>query len=213
MTLAEATAPTCTICRHGLYADELTAYACRPCTDRIDLNLRALAGADGLYALLGGRLMPGSSSGGPAVSGSKTPPLPLRLEPLNLLARGGVVTILQTWLIDWHERLDYRHPRWDGDLRQQCDQVVQRLRTLLPWAAGEHPAVDEFAREVSHLRRQCEQQTTGERPARTVPVACPCGQTLRITLDTSGARCITCGTQYGHGELMNLPLAERRIAA
>lgn len=219
MTLAaptaptEPTAPTCTICHHGLYADELTAYACRPCADRIDLNLRALAGPAGLYALLGGRLMPGSSSGGPAVSGSKTPPLPLRLEPLSLMARGGVVTILQTWLIDWHDRLDYLHPRWDGDLQQQCDQVVQRLRTLLPWAADKHPAITEFAHEVGQLRRQCEAQVSGERAPRRIPVTCPCGQTLRITLDTAGARCVGCGAQYGHGELMNLPLAERRIAA
>ncbi|MFD7861838.1 hypothetical protein [Streptomyces sp. NPDC059783] len=212
MSLDDATAPACTICHRSLYADELTAYACRPCTDRVDLDLRALAGADGLYARLGTRLAPGSSSGGPAVSGSRTAPLPLRLEPLSLMARGGVVTVLQTWLVDWHELLGWNHPRWRGGLQQQCDDVVHALRVNLPWAAGSHPAVAEFAHEVGQLRRQCERQITGDRPARIVPVACPCGTVLRITLDTAGARCAGCGAQYGHTELMQLPLAARAAA-
>lgn len=204
---------TCTVCHRDLYADELNHQACRPCTDRVGLDLAALAGPDGLYARLADSLHPGSSSGGPAVSGSRTAPLPVRLDPLSLAARGGIVTILQTWLIDWHDLLGYRHPRWEGDLQQQCDQAVKRLRVLLPWAAEAHGAFDEFAREVSHLRRQAETATGGERPPRRVPVACPCGHILRITLDTAGVRCPGCSTQYGHTEVLELPLAERRAAA
>ncbi|MFD6553747.1 hypothetical protein [Streptomyces sp. NPDC058398] len=201
---------TCTVCLRDLYADELTHQACRPCTDRVDRDLTALAG---LYARLADSLHPGSSSGGPAVSGSRTAPLPVRLDPLSLAARGGIVTILQTWLIDWHEALGYRHPRWEGDLQQQCDQAVKRLRVLLPWAAEAHGAFDEFAREISQLRRQAEAASGGERPPRRVPVACPCGQILRITLDTPGVKCPGCSTQYGHDEAFGLPLAERRAAA
>lgn len=203
---------SCTVCHRDLYADELGYQACRPCENRTDLHLRALAGPDGLYAKLAHRLAPGSSSEGPAVSGSRTAPLPVRLEPLSLLARGGVVTILQTWLIDWHELLGWNHPRWQGDLAGQLDQVVKALRTNLTWAAREHPAFAEFAHEVGHLRRQCEAQVTGEKRARVVPVACPCGQTLRITLDTAGVRCPTCDTQYGHTEALSLPLAQRAAA-
>ncbi|MER5461637.1 hypothetical protein ABT010_13305 [Streptomyces sp. NPDC002668] len=204
---------TCTVCHRDLYADELGCQACRPCTDRTDQHLRALAGTDGLYAQLSGRLMPGSSSGGPSVSGSRTAPLPLRMEPLSLMARGGVITILQTWLIDWHELLGWTHPRWQGDLQQQLDQVVKALRVNLQWAAAEHPAFAEFAMEVGQIRRQCEGQVTGEKPPIRVPVACPCGTVLRITMDSPGHRCGGCGEQYGHTELMNLPLAERRTAA
>ncbi|WP_392971094.1 hypothetical protein [Streptomyces sp. LN245] len=204
---------TCTVCLRDLYADELTHQACRPCTDRVGLDLAALAGPNGLYARLADSLTPGGSSSGPAVSGSRTAPLPVRLGPLSLAARGGVVTVLQTWLIDWHDLLGYRHPRWEGGLQQQCDQVVGRLRVLLPWAAEAHGAFDEFARELRDLRRQCETATGGERQPRRVPVACPCGQTLRITLDTAGVRCPACSTQYGHAEALGLPLAERRAAA
>jgi hypothetical protein len=204
---------TCTVCHRDLYADELNHQACRPCTDRVNRDLTALAGPDGLYAELADSLTPGGSSGGPAVSGSRPAPLPVRLDPLSLAARGGVVTVLQTWLIDWHDLLGYRHPRWEGGLQQQCDQVVKRLRILLPWAAEAHGAFDEFAREVGQLRRQCEAATGGERQPRRVPVACPCGQTLRITLDTAGVKCPGCSTQYGHSEALGLPLAERRAAA
>lgn len=212
MHLDDATAPECTICLRGLYEHELTAHACRPCTERIDKNLRALAGADGLYARLAHVLAPGSSTSGPAVSGSRTAPLPVRLEPLSLAARGGVVTILQTWLCDWHEVLGYGHPRWDGGLQEQLDQVVSRLRVLLPWAAAEHPAVAEFASEVRILAAQCRSQVDGERPPRRVPVTCSCGHTLKVTLDTAGIRCPACETQYGHTEALQLPLAERRAA-
>jgi hypothetical protein len=190
--LDDAPAPACTICLRALYENELGHQACRPCTDRVDHNLRSLAGPEGLYARLTHHLRPGSSNGGPAVSGSRTAPLPVRLEPLSLAARGGVVTILQTWLVDWHDLLGYRYPRWEGDLQQQCDQAVHRLRTLLPWAA--------------------EAATGGEKPPRRVPVQCGCGQILRVTLDTAGVRCPACETQYGHSEALQLPLAERRAA-
>lgn len=210
--LDDATAPACSICHNGLYENERGHQACRPCTDRVDRDLRALAGADGLYARLTGSLHPGSSSGGPVVSGSRTAPLPVRLEPLSLAARGGVVTILQTWLIDWHDLLGYRHPRWDGDLQQQCDQVVHRLRVLLPWAAEAHGAFDEFAREVGQLRRHCEAATGGEKPARRFGVVCTCGATLRITIESPAMRCDNCLTQYDREGLFHLPLAERRAA-
>ncbi|MEU7377661.1 hypothetical protein [Streptomyces albidoflavus] len=203
------TTAACVVCHSALWQDELDRMACRRCTLRISDDLSALPG---LYEQLGGALAPGSRAGGPAVSGSRTAPLPLRLAPLSLSAKGGVVTVLQTWLVDVHELLEYPHPRWEGDLVGQCRQVVARLQLLLPWIAENHPAVDEFAREIRQLRGQCVAQVTGERPVRTVAVACPCGATLRITLDTLGRRC-TCGEQYGREALLGLPLAERREVA
>jgi hypothetical protein len=209
----DATAPVCTVCGTSLYTDELQHYSCRPCTNRTDMNLRALAGPAGLYAQLATRLMPGSGSGGPSVSGSRTAPLPLRLEPLSLMARGGVVTILQTWLIDWHEALGWTHPRWNGGMQAQCDQVVKALRVNLQWAAASHPAFADFAHEIGGLKRQCEQQITGERAERRISVACTCGSTMRVTVSTPGARCAHCGTQYGRGDVLELPLANRMMAA
>ncbi|WP_031095546.1 hypothetical protein [Streptomyces sp. NRRL S-15] len=211
MTLAENAA--CTICHRDLRDDELGRFVCPFCVDLIDQRLRALAGPKGLYARLSAQLAPGVGNGGPAVSGSRTAPVPVRLEVLTLMTAGGpVLGPLETWVRDWEAqgRADMCEA---GTLQQRVDHAVGTLRFNLAWAAGNHEAVDEFAREVHLMWRACERQITGERPARTVSVACPCGQTLRVTLDTAGARCPGCGGQYGHSELMELPLAERRIAA
>ncbi|MEU9333147.1 hypothetical protein AB0D49_08275 [Streptomyces sp. NPDC048290] len=125
------------------------------------------------------------------------------------MARGGVVTVLQSWLTDWHEHLGWRHPRWQGGLQQQLDQVVRALRTNLEWAASTHPAFGEFADEVHALVRQCERQITGERRERPISVNCPCGAVLRVTVSTPGARCRGCDTQYARTEVLDLPLAAR----
>ncbi|QLJ01504.1 hypothetical protein HZZ00_11030 [Streptomyces sp. NEAU-sy36] len=200
----------CIVCARELYDTEV--QTCRLCAERVASDLRALAGPDGLYARLADSLAPGSGSGGPAVSGSRTAPLPVRLGPLSLAARGGIVTVLQTWLIDWHDLLAYTHPRWDGDLQQQLDQVVGRLLNLLPWAAENHGAFDEFVGEVAGLVHQSRAATGEEKPPRRIGVQCACGTTLKVTLDTAGIRCPGCSTQYGHSEALRLPLSERRAA-
>lgn len=204
--------PACNACTRPLRQDELGRTACRICQGRADTALRQLPGRDGLYAKLATRLVPGRGGDGPAVSGSRTAPLPLRLEPLSLMARGGVVTVLQDWLVDWHEQLGWRHPRWNGGLQQQCDEAVKALRINLDWAASSHSAFGEFTQEISSLVRQCERQITGERAERPISVACPCGTTLRVTVSTPGCRCRGCGTQYARSEVLDLPLAQRAAA-
>lgn len=205
-------APSCCICHTGLYDDELDRQACRPCIRRTDENLLALAGARGLYAQLGQHLTPGSSSsGGPVVSGSRSAPIPVRLEPLSLLAKGGVVTILQTWVDDWADHGRAQRTR-GGPLQQQLDAAVSTLRFNLDWASAQHPAFNEFAREIWQIKRQCEGQITGERAPRQIPVACPCGQTLRITLDMDRITCSRCQEQYDHQAMLNLTPTRRAAA-
>jgi hypothetical protein len=128
------------------------------------------------------------------------------------MARGGVVTVLQAWQVDWHELLGWPHPRWQGGLQQQLDNAVKALRANLDWAATEHPAFGDFTHETHSLVRQCERQITGERPERPIAVACPCGTVLRVTVSTPGSRCRGCGTQYARTEVLDLPLAERSAA-
>jgi tRNA(Ile2) C34 agmatinyltransferase TiaS len=76
----------------------------------------------------------------------------------------------------------------------------------------EHPAVDEIAAELTKTVAQARRIITGEKPPRRIGVACHCGRTLKVTLDTAGVRCPDCSTQYGHSEALQLPLAERRAA-
>lgn len=201
--------PTCTACARQLRTDELGRVACRVCHSRADENLAALAGPDGLYAQLSACMAPGSTPKDGRAAGGRAAPLPVRLAPLDLAARGGVVTVLQSWLVDWHETLGWSHPRWQGDLQGQLDQVVDALRKNLDWAASSHPAFDEFAGEVSSLVRACRRQVTGERPERRIAVSCSCGGVLRVTVSTPGARCAGCGTQYDRVGVLDLPLAQR----
>jgi hypothetical protein len=221
-SLDDVTAPTCTVCHRGLYADELDAYACRSCQQHVDDTLAAIAGPPrrqdgrligGFYAALFGHLDPTPKAGRDGrVSGSRSPSLPIDVHLVDLQARGGPLAVLQTWVDDW---ASYGHAHLDtsGTQLQQADAAVKTLRFNLEWAARLHKAFDEFAREMRDIRRTCEVRTTGERPPRRIPVVCSCGTVLRITLYTAGARCPGCDTQYGHGELLDLPLDERRIAA
>lgn len=125
---------------------------------------------------------------------------------------GPVLGPLETWVWDWCE-----HGRAEvceaGTLQQRVDHAVGTLRFNLQWAVTSHPAVDEFSRETALIYRQRDAQVSGERRPRVIPVACPCGTTLRFTLDTAGCCCPGCGQQYGHSEVLQMPMAERRIAA
>ena len=192
-TLDDYTWPTCTVCTRNLWEDERDRQACRPCQNRADTNLAALAGpptydeegriVSGLYAALDHVLTPSGSRDGARASSSPGSQLPVRLEPLSLSAHGSIVTILQTWAEDWDQRMHREPPRWHGTLQQQCDQAVSKLRTDIEWAASRHPAFDEFHHEVAKLTRSCQRQITGEPPERRVTVACPCGGVIRIAID------------------------------
>jgi hypothetical protein len=209
--VTEEAAAFCVICPRSLYTDELGRYICRPCEQRIDGDLRELAGPGGLYARLCLRIHPGRSGDGPSVAGTRTAPVPVRLEVLNLTANGGIVSTLETWVEDW-ATYGLAQVGAGGGLQHRVDQAVSTLRLNLARAASAHPALDEFGREIWQLRRQCEGGINGERPPRRIPVTCPCGTILRVTLDTPGRQCGGCGQQYGHAEVLGLPLAERSAA-
>lgn len=203
----DTTTPTCTacvICHRGLLDHELGQYTCQLCRQRMDENLRLLAGPRGLYARLSTVLAPGTSTRGGRVSGSKTPPLPVRLGALSLVAEGGIPTILKSWARDW---ASYGKARtdWRGTLQQQVDQAVQTLRFNLEWAVSAHPAVDEFAREIAQLRGACEQQITGETPERRFTAYCAnCGGPIRIRLSTHNATCPDCGHHHDRTAITSL---------
>lgn len=224
-------APLCTSC-HGLLRDherrlDGTPYqGCDRCRRRVDADLAALAGepvydedgviVTGLYAALGGQLLPGSGGDGARTGRAAASRPPLNLGILSLQARGGIVTVLQTWQIDWHETLGLLHPRWSGDLQHQLDETVVELRRHLLWAASEHPAWQEFVTEVRQAADACRLQVTGERKERPIAVCCAadgCGGVILVTVSTPGARCGRCGTQYSRTEAVRLPVAARSATA
>lgn len=205
--------PACTRCAHDLRDDELGRLLCLRCEDRAAQQLAAIQGPRGLYAQLAYHLQRGGNSGGPAVSGSKAAPAPLRVDVLSLQCAGGpVLGPLEGWVRVW-EDAGHAELNEGGSLQERVDHACRTLRYNLRWAAEQHPAVDEFVKELDIIHRTLTGITAGEKPPRTVTVTCPCQQTLRVTLDVRALTCPSCRTEYGHSEVLRLPLAERRAAA
>lgn len=201
--------PCCLICRCGLYTDEAGRFTCRLCQDRGISMLRAMPA---LYVQLGDLLQPGAGRGEGRVSGSKSAPLPCSADILDLRTRGGLVTILASWEDAVRDELGYAAATFRGNYEQTLAGVVGFLIGNAPWIYSSFAAVDELHHELRRYHGQARRLVTGEKPAVRVPVACPCGKVLRVTLDSPGERCTNCGEQYGHSELMDLPLAARSAA-
>lgn len=202
----------CTCCHRTLRLDEVepsVRVACRLCETR---GVEALRTLPALYRQTAHQLQPGTSKQGGRVSGSKSAPMPCSEAVLNFRAAGGMVTVLAEWERAFRGELRYTEPPFRGDYQQTLDGVVQFLVNAAPWVYASFAAVDEYHREVQQIAGQARAIVTGEQPARRVTVTCHCGAPLRITLDTPGRRCGTCGQQYGWAELRQLPLAERTAA-
>lgn len=179
----------------------------RGCRERIDANLRELPQ---MYRQLGQALMPGRR-GGDGRSATRTAPLPCSLDTLDLLARGGIEGVVGGWARDLCEREQWDIPQF-GTISATVDWACGILGLNLAMICDEHPAIREMADELRQVVGQAQRIITGEKPPRRIGVACPCGHTLRVTLDTAGVRCPACSAQYGHSEALRLPLAERRAA-
>jgi hypothetical protein len=160
-----------------------------------------------LYAQLVVALEPGSSVG-TRVSCTRTPPLPLSLEPLWLQCRGGLVSILGTWETDWRERLGLPLNRARAGREQVLGtgpalaDIVWFLRTVLAWAVSEHPAIDEFATEVIDIIRAC-RATLGDVLGHMRIGRCPaqlgdrtCGRVLYADPYAASIRCDRCRTEW-----------------
>ena len=112
------------------------------------------------FAELAIALQPGSSDI-EHVAAAPTAALPLHVEPLSLLCRGGIIAILATWETDWRERRGLSEQPARAGREHQLDSgrvlvdVVRFLHTHLAWAATNHPAIDEFAGEVGDIIAAC----------------------------------------------------------
>lgn len=199
----------CTRCPRELRDDEAGRYLCQPCESRA---IAALTQIPTMYGQLSGLLHRGASTG-PAVSGSKTAPVPLRLDVLELqLETGPILAPLQAWVRDW-ETYGHAELNETGSLQDRVASACRTLRYNLGWAVEHHPASDEFAEELSSIHRTLQGVTSGERPARRLHAQCPCGNSFPFTVNTRGETCRGCGAEYERGEILRLPLADRRAAA
>jgi hypothetical protein len=107
-TLDEYSWPVCVTprCNRQLWANEAGRWACRPCED---FTAARIAELPSLFRQMNttAALMRGASRIGSGSSGSKTPPIPVRLEVLALVGPGGVAARLQAIEDAWRQALGW----------------------------------------------------------------------------------------------------------
>jgi hypothetical protein len=187
---------------------------CPGCVARTDDELTELPS---LYAALGDAMIRGSVPVGDRVSGgSRTPPIPVRLEPLSLRAHGGITAMLHSWEDDWRDILGWSARPFRGTVEQSLVGSVKFLRVNLPWCADAHPAPGEFMREVREWSASCRMQVYGPGDTRMIGV-CPtvaddgyaCGTALWANPYVEKIECRGCRTCWPRTSWIGLASAMR----
>ena len=214
----------CCICQRRQYE---RASVCNG--DRLWLD-RTLTEIVELYALLPANLLPGQAHG-QRVSGSREAPLPLRVDPLDLMmpARVGIVhdlwrdqtgqvsvaTILDLWVRDWRDVRD----RGEGLPVPTVLELTRWLGNRLDWACDDHPAVDEFAGEMRRLRGGLA-AVVGVKSDRVYVGPCPitddkgtCGAALTADPYLDIIRCPRCDTMWSRDKWLWLGMTIRAEVA
>jgi hypothetical protein len=197
---------TCAIC-----AKQTDRNTCQRCTNRISSQL-----ADILtyLALAEDELTPGRGGDGRSTERS----IGLRIEALNMVMGGDIIATLESWERVFREDWDYS-PYGPASLKRnrgKANQVEATLTGIVRFhrtnldRIAEHPAVDEFAREVgacwSNARDAANQQ-----PRQAWRVTCPadtdegeCGHHLRVTGQDFGGQvlCNKCRTHWHTDRLL-----------
>jgi hypothetical protein len=128
------------------------------------------------------------SKGAPRVSGSTDRPVPIRIDPTDLLASArpgslavaetglyasdqighlAVATELEFWARDWADTLGHHVPL------PTVHVLAGWLADRLDWACATHPALDEFAGKLHELRRALA-AAAGHLDARPETLSAPC---------------------------------------
>jgi hypothetical protein len=164
--VTEEPSGTCIVCARR---DPRYPPACDLCRQRTAARLWELRD---LHALLGAAVELGQS-GSERVSGSREVPVPLRLEPLDLMARAdqadrplfvrgllglddaqvgslSVATVLQTRCVEMSALLDGDAEEW-LTRRPDVPHMVSWLSRHLSWAWSDYPDVADLADEVTTL--------------------------------------------------------------
>ncbi|MFE3202190.1 hypothetical protein [Embleya sp. NPDC059237] len=144
------------------------------------------------------------------MSGTRTPPLPVQLEALNLRAPGGIVTILGEWEDDWRRLYGWSPAGPRGRAEEALDNTVRFLRNNLGWACRQHPAIGEFAGEIGDLITRCK-TACGKRSDAKYVGDCPgpdddqeCGVRLYADPWLDFIRCRSCRTEWPRSEWIGL---------
>ena len=214
--------PVCVAPRCGrqLWAAEVGRYACRPCEDATS---RRIAELPNLFARLDttAMLMRGARRSGGGTSGSKTPPVPPRLEVLALVGPGGVAARLSAIEDAWRQVLGWTVAPWRGSPAQAIPELAGFLANNLLWACSSYEEVGQDIDDLRRLHGECKALVEGERrPGRVKIGSCPalvdgelCATALTATAASHRVHCPGCGARWETlGEWRNLRAAQEAVA-
>jgi DNA-directed RNA polymerase subunit RPC12/RpoP len=212
--------PVCTACGRSLWTNELDRHACRPCQETTAARIAKLPalfrGLDTTAALMRGAQRPGGSSG------SKTPPIPPRLEVLALVGPGGVAARLSAIEDSWRAALGWTVAPWRGSPAQAVPQLAEFLTNNLLWACSSYSEVGQDIDELRRLHAECAAIVNDERrPGRVQIGNCPvdsgngpCWTPLTATAASHRIRCGGCGARWETlGEWRELRAAQEQVLA
>jgi hypothetical protein len=216
--------PTCVTpnCGRQLWVAEAGRYACRPCED---VTSQRIAELPGLFRQLDSTamLMRGARrAGGTGSSGSKTPPIPPRLEVLALVGPGGVAARLQAIEDAWRAALGWTIAPWRGTAAEAMPHLVEFLGNNLLWACSSYEEVGQDIDDLRRLHAECKTIVDGDRkPGRVKIGLCPvrvdeghCATPLTATASSHRVRCGGCGARWDTlGEWRELRAAQDAVTA
>jgi hypothetical protein len=213
--------PVCAAPRCGrqLWAAEVGRYACRPCEDATSRRITELPN---LYARLDttAMLMRGARRSGGGTSGSKTPPVPPRLEVLALVGPGGVAARLSAIEDAWRQVLGWTVAPWRGSPAQAIPELAAFLGNNLLWACSSYEEVGQDIDELRCLHGEMTALVSGVRKPGQVNIGvCParvedgyCGSPLTARADSHRVHCAACGTRWETlGEWRDLRAAQEAV--
>lgn len=199
---------SCTICQR-----ETSRMACDRCESRMRRQLNDIPR---MMIDASGNLIPGQ--GGDGRSTERT--LGINLAALDACAGFDAIAVLESWERVWREDYDltpygpasYERTKNDCSNAQMLRGIVGFLLSWLTKSCDEHPAIDEFSRELHDIYRQM-QQATGETKRAAWRVTCPadtqdgeCGTQLRVTQEDFDGHvsCRGCGTNWPTDRLLRV---------
>lgn len=200
----------CTICQR-----DTDRMACERCQHTMRLQLGEICD---YQALASGNLVPGQGGDGRATERT----LGVNLAALDLVGAFDAIAVLESWERIWREDFGLApygpaSAERDPAARATLLGIVGFLQAWLTKSCTEHPAIDEFAREVRNLHRSC-QQAAGHTQRTAWRVTCPadvqdgeCGTQLRVSGEDFGGHvtCRGCNTTWAVERLLHVVASSR----
>lgn len=213
--------PVCTApgCGRELWTAEVGRWVCRPDEDK---TLARIAELPALFRQLDttAALMRGARRIGGGGSGTKSPPIPPRLEVLALVGPGGIAARLSAVEDSWRQALGWTIAPWRGSPAQAVPHLVRFLADNLLWACGGYESVGDDIDELRKLHSECTAIVNDKPRYGNVKIGlCPvviedryCAEQLHASARSFKTACPTCRSRWeGEEEWRQLRAAQEAV--